>query len=78
MVIQRAENEFLPVGVGFSVRFRQPGADRARAVLAAEWGRYEGDRWIMLHPMRREVLESAGLPVALLEPGVARITLVSE
>jgi hypothetical protein len=47
----------------------------AGAVLSAEWGRYEGSRWVTLHPMRRERLESEGAPVTLLEPGVARVIL---
>jgi len=36
---------------------------------------YNGDSWTMLHPMRRERLESEGARVPLLEPGVARIVL---
>ncbi len=75
MVIQRGANEFLLIGVGFSVRFRQPNRDEAIAVVSAEWGRFEGDQWKLLHPMRRERLESVGAPITLLEPGVARIIL---
>lgn len=76
MLIQQAPDEFLLVGVGFSVRFRRPRPDgRPVPVISAEWGRYEGDRWVALHPIRRERPESAGAPVTLLEPGVARVVL---
>ena len=75
MVIRQASDEFLLIGVGFSVRFRKSGSSESVAVRSAEWGRFEGDRWVRLHPMRRERLESEGAPVMLLEPGVARIKL---
>jgi hypothetical protein len=76
MVIQQAPDEFLLIGAGFSVRFRRPRPDgRPVPVTSAEWGRYEGDRWVALHPIRRERPESAGAPVTILEPGVARIVL---
>ncbi|HEY64087.1 MAG TPA: DUF5597 domain-containing protein [Caldilineae bacterium] len=76
MIIQQAPNEFLLIGVGFSARFRRPRPDgRPIPILSAEWGYFEGGRWVCLHPMRRERLESEGLPVTLLEPGVARVVL---
>ena len=34
-----------------------------------------GDRWVSLHPMRREHLEEEGKLLQLLEPGVARVVL---
>lgn len=76
IIIQQAPNEFLLTGVGFSVRFRRPRPDgQPLPVLSAEWGRYDGDHWITLHPMRRERPESVGPPVTLLEPGMARVIL---
>ena len=79
MAIQQAHNEFLLIGVGFSVRFRRPGdSDQPIPIISAEWGRYDDDRWIRLHPIRRERPESAGHPVSLREPGVARVVLDME
>lgn len=76
IIIQQAPDEFLLIGVGFSVRFCQPRPDgQPLPIVSAEWGRYNGDQWIALHPMRRERLESVGAPVTLLEPGVARVVL---
>src|SRR5262249_22691660 len=76
MVIQQRPNEFLLIGAGFGVRFRRPRPDgRPVPVVSAEWGRFDGDRWLALHPMRRERPESAGQPVILSEPGVARVVL---
>lgn len=76
LIIRHASNEFLLVGCGFSVRFRRPRPDgRPIPIRAAEWGRFEGDRWMVLHPMRREQSESLGAPVTLGEPGVARVIL---
>lgn len=76
LVIQRAADEFVLVGVGLGVRFRRPRPDgRPIAVRSAEWGRFEGDAWRCLHPMRRERPESEGAPEVLREPGVARVVL---
>lgn len=76
LLIQQAEDQFLLIGVGFSVRFRLPSPDgRPVPVISAGWGRYDGDQWITLHPMRREHHESEGRPVSLYEPGVARVML---
>ena len=76
LLIQQAPNVILLIGVGFDVRFRRPRPDgHPVPIVSAEWGRYEGERWVTLHPMRRERLESAGAPVTLLEPGVARVVL---
>ena len=79
MVIQQSSSEFLLIGVGFSVAFRSPDPiGQPVPILSAEWGRYDGKRWVTLHPMRRERLESEGAPVTLLEPGVARVILNTE
>ncbi len=76
MAIQQVANEFLLIGVGFSVRFRRPRPDgRPVPIISAEWGYFEGDRWVRLHPMRREHLESEGHPITLLEPGVVHVAL---
>jgi Domain of unknown function (DUF5597)/Beta-galactosidase len=76
MVIQQGSNEFLLIGVGFGVRFRRPRPDgRPVSVVGAEWGQFDGDCWLALHPMRRERPEAAGQPVILSEPGVARVVL---
>jgi len=71
-----AANEFLLVGVGFAARFRRPRSDgRPVPIVSAEWGRFERDLWKPLHPIRRERPESAGAPITLREPGVARVIL---
>lgn len=75
MIIERGPAEFLLIGVGFSVRFRQHGRDAAFPVERADWGRFDGPEFRILHPMRRERLESEGLAVPLLEPGVVRVLL---
>jgi hypothetical protein len=76
IVIQQGPTELVALGLGFDVRFRRPRPDgRPRPVVSAEWGRYDGDRWVLLHPMRRERPESAGIQVDFLEPGVARVVL---
>lgn len=76
MIIQQSASEFLLIGVGFSVFFRQPGAGHlAVPVRSADWGRFEGRHWVTIHPMRREHLESTGGPVPLHEPSVTRIIL---
>lgn len=76
LMVQQSAREFLLIGSGYSVRFRRPRPDgRPVPVLRAEWGRYDGDRWVCLHPMRRERPASEGHPLTLLEPGVARVIL---
>lgn len=76
MIIQQTTNEFLLLGVGFSIRFRHPEEpDKPVFVASAEWGRYDGDQWVLLHSMRRERSESAGHPITVREPGVARVIL---
>jgi hypothetical protein len=76
LFIQQSHNEFLLIGVGMSVRFRRPRpSGEPIAIVSAEWGRYEGERWITLHPMRREYDETLGNPISLQEPGVARVIL---
>lgn len=76
MVVQLSADEFLCIGVNYSVQFRQPRpSGRPRAIERAEWGRYEQDRWVALHPMRRERPESLGWPLSLQEPGAARVFL---
>jgi hypothetical protein len=76
MLIQLNINEFLLIGLGFSVKFRKPGATHQPIyITSAEWGSYEDDKWVMLHPMRRESHESKGNPISLYEPGVARVML---
>lgn len=74
-VVERSPTEYLLIGTGFSVRFRQPGRDAAVPVQRADFGYFEGDTFKLLHPMRRERLEREGLPVPLLEPGVVRVVL---
>jgi len=75
-IVQQGVREFLLVGVGFAVRFQHPRPDgRPIPMISAEWGRFEGARWVPLHPMRREWLESVGKPISLLEPAVVRVIL---
>jgi hypothetical protein len=75
VVIELSAREFLLAGVGIGVRFCQPGTGRAIEMQSAEFGRFEGDRWITLNPMRREADEAVGRPIFLRRPGAARIVL---
>lgn len=76
MLIQEDRDAFVILGVGFSVRFRHPRPSGApRAVRHAEWGRYQAERWIALHPIRRERPEAQGDPICMPQPGVARVFL---
>jgi hypothetical protein len=76
LIIQRDTNEFLLIGVGFTARFRRPRPDgRPIPVRHAEWGYFERNSWHSLHPIRREQPEVRGMPIALREPGVARVVL---
>jgi hypothetical protein len=76
MLIQLGPREFLLIGVGFDVRFRLPRPDgRPVPVVSAEEGRYDGECWVPLHPIRRERPESAGAPVSLYHTGVVRVEL---
>ena len=75
LVIQTSEREFLLVGVGLGVRFCDPRSGEAIPILSAEFGRFEDERWVCLHPMRREADEAVGRPVFLRRPGVARLQL---
>jgi hypothetical protein len=75
MVLELSPTEFVIIGSGFSVRFRHKDQDLAYPVKRSDWGRYEGETFRLLHPMRRERLEREGLAVAMLEPGVARVIL---
>jgi len=76
-IIERSPTEYLLIGTSFSVRFRQKGRDLAYPLKRADFGRYDGDEFKLLHPMRRERLEREGIPVPLLEPGVVRVVLDS-
>jgi hypothetical protein len=76
LVIQEGPDEFLLVGSGYTVAFRQPGPDgRPRQVRKAELGEYQGDTWVVHHPVRRERPESTGYPILVLEPSVVRVWL---
>lgn len=76
LLIQEQPDVFLLIGVGFTVQFRRPRPDgRPVPVVSAEWGRYEGNRWVMIRPVRRESIETKGNPLFMLEPGVMRVTL---
>jgi hypothetical protein len=73
LFIQQSANEFLIIGVGFSVEFRQPRPSGVPIPLASiEWGRYEEDRWVVMHPMR---MERPHVTIRVVEPGVARVVL---
>lgn len=75
-LIQRGPDEFLIIGVDFDVRFRHPRPDGSpRHVIRSDYGRFDGEEWITLHPMRRERHEREGHHVEALEPGVVRVLL---
>jgi hypothetical protein len=66
-VIQLSADEFLAVGVGFALSFRRPEPDGSEITsISLENGRYDGDRWVCLHPV-------PGTRAHLLEPGALRI-----
>ena len=76
IIIQRAANEFLIIGVGCAITFRRPRPDSSPIpIVSAQWGRFEQDRWVLIHHMRRERPEAAGWPITHLEPGVSRVIL---
>ncbi len=76
IIIQRSANEFVVVGVGFNVRFARPRPNSDPVpIVSAQLGRFEGERWVLIHHMRRERAESVGWPLNVLEPGVAKVTL---
>lgn len=76
MIIQESKNEFILVGMSYYAQFRRSRPDgRPIPIAHAEWGYYVGDRWVTLHPVRRETLASLGSPVYLQEPGVMRVFL---
>lgn len=69
MILQQSANEFLALGVGFGLAFHRPAPDGSPLrVLSVERGRYEGRRWIPLHPVE-------GAHTSFLEPGAARIVV---
>jgi hypothetical protein len=76
MIIRRSETEFLVIGLGFNAHFRHPRPDgRPVRIIQDEWGRFDGNTWIPIHPfrLRRQVLETVDKPIVMLEPGVARL-----
>jgi hypothetical protein len=76
MVIQRSAHEFVIIGVGFNIQFRRPRPDGKPApVVEANWGYFDDDAWVTLHPMRRERPESMGTPIKFLKTGVAKAIL---
>jgi hypothetical protein len=76
LIIQRSPNEFLLIGLGFSVRFQRPSPDcRLVPVTGGEFGRFEGQQWRRLHPIRRQRPGMEGNGVSLREPSVARVWL---
>jgi hypothetical protein len=69
MVIRQAAGEFLALGVGFELSFRRPAPDGSEIrVRSVEHGRYEGQRWVALHPTPQGRTH-------FLEPSVVRIQL---
>lgn len=75
LLIEMARREFLLIGLGFGVRFCDPATGAAIAMVACDFGRFDGQRWTTLHPMRREADEAVGRPIYLRRPGVVRVTL---
>jgi len=76
LLIQESLDTYLLVGLGFSAFFRRRRPDGRPVLLrSAEWGYFEGEEWKCLHSIRRERAASAGLPIRMIEPGVARIGL---
>ncbi|HEX6478290.1 MAG TPA: DUF5597 domain-containing protein [Ktedonobacteraceae bacterium] len=73
LIIQQGPLDFLLIGVGLSVQFRQPRpVGTPRSIASIEWGRYEGDQWVVLHPMR---MERPTVTIFMVEPGVVRVIL---
>jgi hypothetical protein len=72
MIIQQSASEFLALGVGFSASFRRPEPDGSEIrTVSVEHGRYDGQRWVALHPTERAYTH-------FLEPSAARIRLDME
>ena len=73
LIIQQGLHDFLLIGVGLSVQFRQQRpVGTSLSIASIEWGRYEGDQWVVLHPMR---IERPKVTISMVEPGVVRVIL---
>ncbi len=75
MAIRTGETEFVVLGTGFEARFLTPDG-RGIPLASVERGRFEGDRWRALLPIRREG-EDRSRPFRVIEPQVVRVTLDS-
>ncbi len=73
MAIRTGETDFLVLGTGFDARFLTPDG-RGIPLARVERGRFEGDRWRVLLPIRRE-REDRSLPFRVIEPQVVRVAL---
>jgi Domain of unknown function (DUF5597) len=75
LLIFSSQREIVAAGVGFSVRFcRKDGS--AIAIRRAECGRFEGNDWHPMHPIRREGTDETS-PLRIVEAQVARIELAN-
>lgn len=72
IVVRRSDNEVIVAAVGASFRFFTSDHEPL-AVRTAESGRFEGERWVPYHPIRREGTNTAA-PLSVIEAQVAKIT----
>lgn len=73
LIIQRAPNEFLVIGVDIKVEFRRSRPSGVPITIErVESGRFVGERWEVLHPV---MMERPRTTLLLAEPAVERVWL---
>lgn len=73
MVVRRGPTEFLVLGTAFDARFLTE-TGQGIPLVRVDRGRFEGDTWRTLLPVRRE-REDRSAPFRVEEPSVIRVTL---
>jgi len=73
MAVRLSENEFLVLGSGIHARFLDANG-QGIPLARVDRGRYEGDNWRTLLPVRRE-REDRSIPFRIAEPQVIRVSL---
>jgi hypothetical protein len=73
MVVQLSRTEFIVLGTGFNVRFLTPEG-QGIPLARVERGRFEGDSWRPILPIRREQ-EDRSAPFRVIEPQVVDVIL---
>jgi hypothetical protein len=73
MAIRLGPTEFVVLGTGFSARFLSPNGE-GLALASVERGRFDGDTWRAMLPIRRES-EDRSTAFRVIEPQVIRVVL---